>query len=304
MSQSIQNCLGQFWPGCGGFTRLATQTEVLEINLAADLRGGPADNSCYYSSDGDCDDGGPGSEYVGYCQIGTDCQDCGDCKAPGTTRDPEPTGTTMWFRDEDQCATFDAMDAMFPRFYEPFPYGCSSAWDVACLSAMQKVYEAMPKGPFNCKKPTFGSGSVERDAFNTFYWPEVELRMPSNVTAKGPTKPYSFGVVMITLGMEFNAIGGVLSAVAAGKTYSYTGGSVGTGPEHVATYNFDKSILDASRTAMPSRQYTTPACKEKRPNWFQKRWSLVSPTIHGSISVCFLFCADLVNGYIVPFNAK
>ena len=33
-------------------------------------------NSCYYSSDGECDDGGPGAEYS-HCSLGTDCDDCG-----------------------------------------------------------------------------------------------------------------------------------------------------------------------------------------------------------------------------------
>ncbi|KOO34157.1 hypothetical protein Ctob_016252, partial [Chrysochromulina tobinii] len=30
-----------------------------------------------WASDGDCDDGGPGSEYTGTCSLGTDCTDCG-----------------------------------------------------------------------------------------------------------------------------------------------------------------------------------------------------------------------------------
>jgi hypothetical protein len=33
-------------------------------------------NTCIFPADGDCDDGGPGSEYS-YCDIGTDCTDCG-----------------------------------------------------------------------------------------------------------------------------------------------------------------------------------------------------------------------------------
>ena len=33
--------------------------------------------SCTYSSDNDCDDGGPGSEFSGHCSLGTDCIDCG-----------------------------------------------------------------------------------------------------------------------------------------------------------------------------------------------------------------------------------
>ena len=37
----------------------------------------PCGESCNYSADGDCDDGGPGAEYTEYCQLGTDCADCG-----------------------------------------------------------------------------------------------------------------------------------------------------------------------------------------------------------------------------------
>jgi hypothetical protein len=33
------------------------------------------DNTCSHASDGDCDDGGPGSEY-NLCTAGTDCTDC------------------------------------------------------------------------------------------------------------------------------------------------------------------------------------------------------------------------------------
>jgi len=32
--------------------------------------------TCMYSRDGDCDDGGPGSDYS-FCELGTDCADCG-----------------------------------------------------------------------------------------------------------------------------------------------------------------------------------------------------------------------------------
>ena len=37
---------------------------------------GECTNSCLYSSDADCDDGGPGAEYES-CQLSTDCDDCG-----------------------------------------------------------------------------------------------------------------------------------------------------------------------------------------------------------------------------------
>ena len=38
------------------------------------------DNTCVFGSDGDCDDGGPGSNYD-FCLLGTDCTDCGS-RAP------------------------------------------------------------------------------------------------------------------------------------------------------------------------------------------------------------------------------
>lgn len=37
---------------------------------------GACSNSCYHSSDGECDDGGAGSQYS-LCELGTDCADCG-----------------------------------------------------------------------------------------------------------------------------------------------------------------------------------------------------------------------------------
>lgn len=42
---------------------------------------GTCSNTCLYSNDGDCDDGGPGSEYT-LCAPGTDCFDCGEANAP------------------------------------------------------------------------------------------------------------------------------------------------------------------------------------------------------------------------------
>eukprot|EP00900_Chrysochromulina_parva_P015972 jgi/Chrpa1/24376/Chrysochromulina_OHIO_Genome00026755-RA len=54
-----------------------------------------------YASDGDCDDGGPGSEYGTSCVYGTDCFDCG----PRQPRPPPPPGlctnTCNWSSDGD-----------------------------------------------------------------------------------------------------------------------------------------------------------------------------------------------------------
>ncbi|HAW19436.1 MAG TPA: hypothetical protein DCX14_04565 [Flavobacteriales bacterium] len=35
------------------------------------------ENTCIFSTDGSCDDGGPDSKF-GYCDFGTDCDDCGE----------------------------------------------------------------------------------------------------------------------------------------------------------------------------------------------------------------------------------
>ena len=37
---------------------------------------GACTETCNYAADGDCDDGGPGSEYL-FCPLGTECTDCG-----------------------------------------------------------------------------------------------------------------------------------------------------------------------------------------------------------------------------------
>ena len=42
------------------------------------------DGSCPHTDDGDCDDGGPGSEYA-VCPLGTDCNDCAASAAGGGT---------------------------------------------------------------------------------------------------------------------------------------------------------------------------------------------------------------------------
>jgi len=46
------------------------------ISTPADTGRSTCTNTCNYHFDGDCDDGGPGSEYTS-CDFGTDCADCG-----------------------------------------------------------------------------------------------------------------------------------------------------------------------------------------------------------------------------------
>ena len=53
---------------------------------------GPAcTNTCQFANDGDCDDGGPGSDFS-VCAYGTDCGDCGprNGSAPVSSEDDDP----------------------------------------------------------------------------------------------------------------------------------------------------------------------------------------------------------------------
>ena len=51
--------------------------------------GAPCSNTCYYASDGDCDDGGEGAEYT-ICAVSTDCYDCGP-RASAPSPPPPPS---------------------------------------------------------------------------------------------------------------------------------------------------------------------------------------------------------------------
>lgn len=53
--------------GCGGFPT---------PDMGPGGPGVSCTNSCRHAGDGDCDDGGPGSDYS-LCELGTDCADCG-----------------------------------------------------------------------------------------------------------------------------------------------------------------------------------------------------------------------------------
>merc|ERR1711988_1854760 len=71
---------------CGG-TRKATK----QVAKHYDLEESGCKNTCKYSNDGDCDDGGYGADYD-FCELGTDCADCG--KGRSTLQD-----TTALYQD-------------------------------------------------------------------------------------------------------------------------------------------------------------------------------------------------------------
>ena len=59
---------------------------------------------CYHSSDGDCDDGGPGAEY-GACGYGMDCADCGTraLAPPSPSPPPVPFATYQAFHTNSRA---------------------------------------------------------------------------------------------------------------------------------------------------------------------------------------------------------
>ena len=77
-------------------------------------------NSCRYASDGDCDDGGPGSDYS-ECTPCTDCADCGPrahCDF-NVSPPPPPPGT--------QCNTWRTLRKTLPYCDAP---GSGTRWSV------------------------------------------------------------------------------------------------------------------------------------------------------------------------------
>ena len=64
--------------------RMVVVSLIASFNVAL-LTSCFCEDACNFASDGDCDDGGPGSEY-GECSVGTDCSDCGQrcCTTSGS----------------------------------------------------------------------------------------------------------------------------------------------------------------------------------------------------------------------------
>lgn len=67
---------GNIMAGCTMVDWMARQAGGGGSAASSGSSGGGCTNTCSSADDGDCDDGGPGSEYS-VCALGTDCGDCG-----------------------------------------------------------------------------------------------------------------------------------------------------------------------------------------------------------------------------------
>ncbi len=77
---TVQYCQGAY-RGCEYGQTLVCSSSGPYCTRASDSGGGSGmttycNNTCRYANDGDCDDGGPGSDYD-LCDFGSDCTDCG-----------------------------------------------------------------------------------------------------------------------------------------------------------------------------------------------------------------------------------
>jgi len=133
-------------------------------------------NTCTYANDGDCDDGGPNSDYS-LCAYGTDCGDCGPRPATSAAdagTGPEPTPTVDWFTTPcsemggqltaaGACGIVYTSDADCPPDTE-----CSTndVWSAFYCEVTSEVRETRGCGPagwrqgsYDCSLICFGEGN-------------------------------------------------------------------------------------------------------------------------------------------------
>lgn len=76
---SLWMCAPRCWKHSECVSDCCTSVEGLENFYCSPITSGcqKCIDSCHWSKDGTCDDGGSGSEFS-VCELGTDCSDCGD----------------------------------------------------------------------------------------------------------------------------------------------------------------------------------------------------------------------------------
>jgi len=170
---------------------------------------------------------------------------------------------------------------------------------------------------------------VDSSDHDLFHWTAPKIMIPewadhckrraipedvsSRCLVEAEPNRYSFGVLTATLGVTLDLLAGLLAGSARMTSYEYTsyydnavlGKDASIGPEHTAQYNFHPESTDHYGKPLKKRPLTLPACMRDRLNWFGGIGEIVPITIDASVSVCvFGICADIVNGFLLPWNAK
>ena len=102
---------------CFDVVKAATPTRKRSLQV-----GGICDETCQYAADGDCDDGGPGSEFT-ECGIGADCTDCGVRVPPPPQPPAAPQPPALPPQPPNDCENYCHDDC---RAY-PDQYHCESS---------------------------------------------------------------------------------------------------------------------------------------------------------------------------------
>merc|ERR1711988_606456 len=103
---------------CGG-ERKATK----QVAKHYDLVESGCKNTCKYSNDGDCDDGGYGADYD-FCELGTDCADCG--KGRSTLLDTTAFADTYSYRVAEPTYQSDLISYREPAYQSDLMYQLAS----------------------------------------------------------------------------------------------------------------------------------------------------------------------------------
>ena len=132
----------------------------------------------------------------------------------------------------------------------------------------------------------------------------TQILIPSSVSHDGTATRYEYSEIIIegTVGLQIS----VVKVSATAKTYAHTGeaGSL-VGPSHTATYHFPPNAKDYLGNPLESRSFVSSACLTDRSNYFAGHRRTYDVTVEGSFSVCLImFCFDIINGFIHPWNAK
>ena len=97
----------------------------------------------------------------------------------------------------------------------------------------------------------------------------------------------------------------VVTASLQLRTYVFTGGDALRGPLHRARYTYHPTIMDETYDPprpYPDGYYQFPACYSDRSNYFKGTRKAYDVTINGNVEICFFFCFDVVNAWLVPWG--